>query len=567
MIGKILAAAVCLHGTLLFGASLELNGILGNSGEPDNPIRFTESKNLRNIALGVVYDAERGLLYERAGRGLLNAYTLDGRLAATYPISREGNHLDMMVRCNDDLVMMIQEKLYRLRIGSSAGTAPTLIATDLQKMTGISSSAWKGKLAVMTKPGKIFLLDPLTGKNEEFCDFGREAYGSYMDFDDQGEFIMTFDRFIYKFADGKVLRNELWPRRFIGTRESGAERLRFLDGFWYGGAWHGTVKRFDREFEPAPGVILGGGSGHFIGYVTANFDADNPRGIALVRPGVFAIGGMGGVVQLAEYQPELKRLHILRRIGALTDGRTLAIDTQGRVLVKQFIWNASADSQSPADFSVSFEGSGPVAYFDADTMLFIATQYNQPRLGFGKLVEQQLYHCDGAKVKLPPNPVGIALFRGKPDGSGDWRMLTLGESGAATLNEVAPDRNTWRKEIGDTRLETAQPTKRYTALAGAGNNRMYAAADGSVIEFTREGDSWKEARRFGPYGTTLKLAFSAGLLALADQETGRVAILDADGKILCETKADAPSNIAFNGGVLVVYELKNQRVLRFAFTR
>ena len=561
---ELLTLALLASGALSWGAALQLESILGNSGEPNRPVKFGDTTNLRNVGIGTVYDAERGLLFERVGRKQLNAYTLDGRLYATYVLPGSASHLDAMVRAGDYLVMLLQNRLYRLKLGSAEGAAAEPIPGELKEPVALSASARDGKLAVLTKPGKLFLLDPASGKTEPFGDLGREIWCSGLDFDDRGDLYVMFDRSAHRVENGKLLQNELWPRRYIGDREGGADRARFLDGAWLGGAWHGTVKRFNREFEPAPGVVLGGGSGHFIGYVSCNYDAENSPGIALVKPGLFAISGMNGVIQLAEYQPQLKRLKLLRRIGAFPDGQTLAIDSSGRVLARQFIWNPGRDAQSPADGSVVFSGTGPAAYFDADTVLYPCNIYGGFGLALGKLDDRELVCGNAGALKLPENLVGLALYRAREDGTGEWNLLALGADGKATLSEVAQDRNsTWRKDLGEVKLITARPVSRYTGLTGAGPQKLYAAGDGRIIEFTRAGNNWQEVRRFGnDLGPELKIAWSNGKLAVSDPAKQRIRVLDEKGNQLASTRLETPGNLAFNGTTLVVHDPANQRLLK-----
>ncbi len=73
-------------------------------------------------------------------------------------------------------------------------------------------------------------------------------------------------------TDGKWIRvdpeaseAECGPFTFPG------DRPQWLSGNWFGHGNHGTIRRFDEQLSPAHGVVLGGASGSFIGYVEGNY--------------------------------------------------------------------------------------------------------------------------------------------------------------------------------------------------------------------------------------------------------------------------------------------------------
>ncbi|MFT6573479.1 MAG: hypothetical protein ACJA16_001663 [Akkermansiaceae bacterium] len=81
----------------------------------------------------------------------------------------------------------------------------------------------------------------------------------------------------------------------------------------------------DANFQPDPGVVLGGASGSFIGFLPQSADLDNGRGMARVREGLFAVSGIGGVVQFLSWNGDEQRFEIVR-LGALTGISGVALD-------------------------------------------------------------------------------------------------------------------------------------------------------------------------------------------------------------------------------------------------
>ncbi len=543
--------------------TLRFEGVLGNSGELENPVLFgSVARGTRG--LGVAYDASCGVLYERAGSGRLNAYALDGRMLAHYALPESNDHRDMMTLCGERLVLLLSGKLYTLPLAAPAGEKAAALAPEVTDADTLSSSAREGRVAVHTKAGRLLLVNPSDGS---LTPFG-EATGNYcsgMDWDAEGNFFILFGKEANKVSQGKLVADAQWPKRFAGERESGMERATLVGAYWYGSAWHGTIKRFSSAFEPAPGVVLGGASGHFIGHVPCNYDADLARGIRQVSPGLFAIGGLYGIVQLAEWHPEAKALTLVRRIGALPDPGGIALNAQGRILAGQNIWSWKADSLAPADVSNVFRMIAPCAWLDAETAVGLAEVYGKASIAMGRFEEEQLFCNRLDRLALPKEVVGIALYR-ESGVKGPWRLLAVGASGQARAHEIAEDRrNPWRRDLGEVRLITASQVKRFTAVTMKDADTLLAAADGQVIEFGREGTDWKEADRWSDgFGSRLRLAVHAGRLTIADTENNRVALYSlSDRRKLAETAVAAPGEVALNGPFLAVYDSVGQRLMKY----
>ena len=116
---------------------------------------------------------------------------------------------------------------------------------------------------------------------------------------------------------------------------------------------------------------------------------------------------------------------------------------------------------------------------------------------------------------------------------------------------------------------------------------MLAAGDGFVIQFARDGQNWKEQRRwnsFGPdnadkFGPAIFLAADAGRLWVSDTSRSRVLCFDqATGKLrgtfgATDSPGDdlahvnSPTVLAARGDRAVVYDSGNQRLVKLRLDR
>ena len=186
--------------------------------------------------------------------------------------------------------------------------------------------------------------------------------------------------------------------------------------------------------HPAPGVVLGGASGHFIGHVACNYDIEMAQGISRISPGIFAIGGISGIIHLAEWSNENKRLLLRRRIGSVVDPGCLELDAQGRILCGHNIWNWNCDALSPATISHVFKITAPCSHFDADTIIGIGEHYGKPAIIMGTFSEEELYCSRRENLEMPEKIAGTALYR-ETQGKGAWQLLVLGAHGDAKLQK------------------------------------------------------------------------------------------------------------------------------------
>jgi hypothetical protein len=184
----------------------------------------------------------------------------------------------------------------------------------------------------------------------------------------------------------------------------------------------------------------------------------------------------------------------------------------------------------------------------------------------GRFEEEELFCNRLDALEIPKDVVGVALYRELTGKRGGWRLLVLGGAGQTKVHEIAEDRrNPWRKDLGSVVLRVATPVKAYTAVTMKDSETLFAAADGQIIEFGRDGADWKETGRWSDgFGAKLRVAVNGGRLAVADAEKNRVVLYAvADHRKLAETRVTAPTEVALNGTFLVVYDATGQRLMKY----
>jgi hypothetical protein len=536
--------------------SIRCVGVLGNSGEQGPTlVRFAGKAA---SGMGVVCDAS-GSLWDRAGTDRLNRYAVDGRLLGSYPLTDSGgaHDHDRLVLIGDVLLMKLGNKLFTLGTDSPAGTLPTPLAVEANRLSfnthdGFAAAAMGRRVVLVNAAGET----KTVGESEH--DIGDIEIGP------EGNIHVFSNNHLYQVGGHQT--NGPWP--------SPGNFPQWLGGHWYGSAWHGTIRRFNAGLMPEPGVVLGGASGSFIGYVEGNHELNDGRGLAHLRGPLFAASGSEGVMHLLEWQPD--RFKILRRIGATFSCSALSIDGKNRIWHRAGYWEWNDGPDTPLRHSTP--PPDEPGFFGAVTLSSgVAVA---PAIRWKNKVLYSSTAGGAARLSdlaaMPDGAVACAAF--PLDGRNAlWIANARGEGNVCFVG----NEGTHEGQAGDFHLETRPPLDGLTSLT-AGDGILYAASNGQIIELALEQKSWSEVRRWNGwgeapadrFGETLHVAFHDDRLWVSDTARQRVICFDSKTRqplaIFGETdKAgdtlatlDSPRAIAVRGSLAVLFDSGNQRLMR-----
>ncbi len=527
------------------GAELRFAGSLGNSGESgDTLVTFSEQTA---SGMGPVID-DALTIWERGGSGKLNRYALDGRLLASFAIPASTERSDQLTRAGDLLVMKIGRGLFTLPLDAVPGTAATRLAGEAEIL---SSSSFEGKVAVFAKSsGEVSWLDPATGERTPALKPDFRVTDLHP----------TGDGTLYLFGGGEVRAwkdGELLPGFPLGFN---GERPRKIGRFWYSFSWHGTINRMNDQFEPDPGVVLGGASGSFIGYLPESVDLTLGRGIALVRDGIHAVSGLEGVVQLLQWNGAEERFEVVRRIGALPGLNGVALDAAGNIWTPHGSWRWDDSAETPNTLGDKRPDvmAQPVV-LDGQTLCLLKKHYSSVQLARGPFIDASGWsHFDTPGIKnfeLPDSVSGAAVV---PDGNG----LTL----------IAVERGGQAFELGINEAGQLRSAPKPVTLPGLQDctslawfdGHLIAADGGELVAFQRDGDgNWKETSRRADFGAEIYVHGDGARLAVSDTENGTVHLFDSLGNPLATRSGlQAPRHLAVSGDRLAVFEAGRQRLVK-----
>lgn len=540
--------------------ALRFAGVLGNSGEQGATlVRFGEKPA---SGIGVIHDAH-GSLWDRGGAGVLNRYALDGRLITTYTIAPTGarGERDKIIVLGDKALLKLGKKLYTLPLDAPSGSSPTALPVEA---TRISFNAHDGWVAAALDKA-VFLVNAAGEKRDlTVLDAPVEEL-------DQGP-----DGAIYVQLSGKMWRIDPVPP--AGRSEAGpspGERPQWLDGHWYGSTWHGTIRRFAADFSPAPGVVLGGASGSFIGYVEGNTDIENATGLAKLGRGLFAVSGNSGVMHLLSWNTTDSRFQIIRRIGSVPELSALAIDGTGRVWADGGVWLENSGPATPLRHCVpAIEAFGSTTLANG-VVVTPGFRWGKPAVYHGQLDGPA--RLSGGVDELRKTSVASAVA------TADKRATLLVVDAAGRGFSYAVDAN--GKPSGaasEVVLKATGTLKAITSLASPAPDTLVAAADGWLVEFAWKDKAWTETGRWNTWGHGLAerfgdrvfVAAASGRLWVSDTLRHRALGFDAKTRGLLATfgqdqKAGddlaslrSPTLISAFGDRLAIFDAGNQRIVR-----
>ena len=561
VLGALGAVATATADTLRFA------GILGNSGEQGATLVKFGEKTASGI--GVIFD-KQGTLWDRGGAGVLNRYALDGRLLATYPIPPNAarTERDKIVAVGDVIMLKLGKKLYTLPANAPSGAQPAAFPTDA---TRISFNAHDGWVAAMLDKA-VFLINA-AGEKRDITTLDAVA----------DDIEIGPDGGVYVSGAGKITRVDAGAVTAAqkGPWPSPGERPQWLDGHWYGNVWHGTIRRFTPDFAIDPGVVLGGASGSFIGYVEGNTDIENAQGLAHVGGDLFAVSGIEGCLHLLAWSEADKRFTIQRRIGAIPAAGPLAIDSKGRVWFDGGVWGETDGPDAQRRQCVPSPDDGlafGATVLPGDQLVAPAYRWGKPCLYTGTFDGPS--RLLGSVDDLPKNAVTstVAVVAKKTvllvvDATGKAKSYSI--DGGGRVNSAG----------SDVVLNAVTPLKALTSLTSTAPETLTVAADGELVEFKWTNNTWTETSRWKTWGTALANRLGARVSVTSAQnrlwvtDTDRHRVLgfdpvthrllgsfgetDAPGDSLAALKS--PTTISANGRHLVIYDSGNQRLLRLEY--
>lgn len=526
--------------SLSSGGELQFVGELGNSGD----VVFSKTAA---IGIGPVIDGE-GAIWERGGADRLNRYSLDGRLLASIEIPASHGRNDQLTRARDLLLLKLDAKVYTLSIDSNT---LTLVTEGVELM---SSGAFAGKVAIYQKPA-LSWLNPLSGEITAIVK-NLESRVDAIHVAEDGTVYVFGEEKVRAWKDGALLTG--FPKPFRG------ERPQLVGDHWYSHAGHGTINRLDAEFQPDPGVVLGGASGSFIGYLPQSAEIDNGRGMAKVSEGLYAVSGMGGVVQLISWNGDEQRFEIARRIGALDQISGVAIDQSGNIWTPRGSWRWDAGAETPVTVGDKQpEISAQPTVLGGKTLCVLKTHYNDARLCRGQFIDASGWsHLDSPQVKdfkLAESLSGAAAV----EINGQLAMVFVERGGKAYQMAITSDGH-----MASPPTEITLPgLKDGTSLAWFGG-QLLAADSGKILAFEPEGGGkWRALGQRASFDGEIHIASDGARLAVSERDAGKVHLLESlESKPLATyTALKSPSHVAISGNRTVVFEEGKQRLVKMEF--
>jgi hypothetical protein len=455
--------------------------VLGNSGE-EGPalVRFGAEPA---TGLGLAYD-HYGTLWDRAGKGTLNRYSLDGRLLAQYRLPGEFSPTDQLVLSGDTLIFLIRRRLYTMPINTPPGAEPKPLPR-LPEISTISFGMFEAQVAIANKE-EVSLLNIARGEIKHVANVPdvREV-----ELGPDGAVYTTFEKGVRKFING-VEVTDSWPGQRPGTRNQ------LLRGFWYGQNFHTTIRRFSAAMEPKPGVVLGGMSGSMIGRLEANPELHNGLGLARIRENLFAISSNTGIVHLLEWKNGPQQFEIVRRIGSVPYCSGLGLDDNGGIWCNGGSWSWGDNPDTPLRFGVrapEFPGTSQVAMRRDGQMLAAATTYGKFALYAGKLTSEVTVSEVAEATEFPAKDVtgAAAITHGKRS-----ILLVISAAGQGQAFDIDGKNRVAGAAVPVT-LQFSTPVKACTSLAMRDATTLLVAADGAVIELQPQSEgvgAWNEIR-------------------------------------------------------------------------
>lgn len=549
----------------LFGEELRNVGILGNSGESGDTLNVFSNSPF--VGMGPVLD-DQGTIWERAGDGRLGRYTTDGRMLESVEIPHSNGRNDILARSDNRLVMLLRDNVYTLPIHSPERGEVNKIASSVNSM---SSTSLDGQVVIATADA-LQWLDVNSGERKPLVEisgnFDLINIGS-----DGTVYAKQIGGEMYAWKDGQQV--EGFPKQI------GGERPQLIGDYWYTHGYHGTIKRFNKDLEPDPGVVMGGASGSFIGFLPQSVDLTFGRGMVHLEGNLFAITGRSGLIQLLKWDGAQSKFHVVRRIGPAIDINGLALDHNGYIWTNAGVWNWSDNPDSPRTIGEPDSQSHTQPVLVGNKLLCVLQQrYSRNFVSSGAFLDDRgwsKYESDTVNgLERTESLRGTALVT---TAKGKNFLITVRPDGSGYEVPV----NDQGRPSGTPAVITLPGLKQCTSLAYA-EGTLYAANEGFVVEFLRSEDGeWQENARWNQcesasppsLGESINIQSDGTHLVISDTLRHRILVANPiDRQCLADfgqvdqagvstSHLNAPTHCAIQNNRVVVYDSANQRIVRF----
>lgn len=531
---------------LAHGGELRFAGALGNSHGAEPVFAGPPAPGM-----GPVVD-EAGAIWERGGGARLVRYAPDGRMLAAFDLPQSTSREDQLTRAGGLLVMKIGCGLFTLPIDAPAGTAVRKLESSADTL---SASSHDGRVVVWEKgAGELAWLDPVTGTRTALMKPGGDVQN--LDLGEDGTLFGFANGQVRAWREGQLLPG--YPKEFRG------ERPQRVGSHWYSHSWHGTLNRLNEAFEPDPGVVLGGASGSFIGYLPQSADLTNGRGVAGLDGGALAVSGLGGVVQFLAWNADEQRFTVARRLGGLTGLTGVALDASGNLWTPRGGWRWTDTAEAPHRIGDKEpEITAQPVVLNGRSLCLLKKHYSYVQLAHGPLIDadgwSRLETQGVPDFELSADVTGAAAVT-----EGDSRRLVFAtHSGRAFMLGIGAD----GQLAGKPASITLPGLTGCTSLAWCAG-RLHAAVPGAVIAYAPSaGNAWSEISRETKWGSgDLHIHSDGQRLAVSDKDGGQLRLFDADlTPLAVYSGLLAPGVVAVSGDRVAVYEAGRQRLVRLEF--
>jgi hypothetical protein len=561
---QVLAFTVCAP---LCAQHISFAGVLGNSGEQGSSlVRFAPTAAR---GLGLVYDSY-GSIWDRAGRGRLNRYALDGRLLGSYSIAMGDSPFDRETLANRNLILLLSGSLYRLPIDAPPGTQPTALGISADKISFANS---KGEVALLQRNTVRVLNSNTWALNTVIPDLNVAGIYDLAILDDES-ILFQYAGQLRLFSNGNEVTRD-WPKKVNATR------VQHIGEFWYTFAFHGTIHRFDGEFQPAPGVVLGGLSGSFLGHVDANEELYLGNGMAMLGDTTAAVSGRYGIVSLLAWSEDKQQYQIGRRLGSASNCYGLAINGNGSVWFNAGRWNW--DDLPTAPILDSIEGGGVVGQtvLLQDGSFLAALQRDTTVTVVHGQFDWKYQLASG--ISLTPAMLNAATVYTQKNGP---RILVLADAVGHASSFPLDANNLPQKSGVPVVFRFASGAAQLTTLAMKNDSVMLGGVDGAICEFEMQGNVWQEVNRWNSWGTgnsdhfgsQVYIATDDNQLWVSDSTRSRVLCFDLQTRQLLGSFGQSdhpgddlehfnhPAAIAARHGRAAVFDSENQRIVKLQFS-